>query len=186
AEAVGGGGGVVVREVGWEGGVAAEGANAALRFFAGVPIWTTRAGAIGTLTVLDPEPRTSAGDALERLRDLAREAARQFDIRLGGQEVLSHVEPASGAPRRPAGALSESEYRHLVEQSPVGTYVIQDGRYRYVNPRLAEILGYDPAQLHGAEVAPLVVEPDRAAVLARLRGQLLAETPGPFTFRAVR
>jgi diguanylate cyclase (GGDEF)-like protein/PAS domain S-box-containing protein len=178
--------GVVVPDLRSDERFAPEAANAALRFFAGVPIWTTRAGAIGTLTVLDGDPRTSAGDALERLRELAREAGRQFDIRLGGQEVLAHVERTGREDRRPAGALSEAEYRHLVEQSPVGTYVIQDERYIYANPRLAEILGYSTAQLHGAEVAPLVAEPDRAAVLARLRGQLLEETPGPFTFRAVR
>jgi diguanylate cyclase (GGDEF)-like protein/PAS domain S-box-containing protein len=177
--------GVVVGDLGADERFAVEGAAGGLRFFAGVPIWTARAGAIGTLSVLDTAPRKSAEDALERLRELAREAARQFDIRLGGEEVLARDDRLHEG-RGPSGALAESEFRRLVEQSPVGTYVIQDERYRYANPRLAEILGYDIAQLHGAEVAPLVVEADRSTVLSRLRGQLLADEPEPYSFRAVR
>lgn len=41
-------------------------------------------------------------------------------------------------------ADSEERFRGLVEQSIAGIYVIQDGRLAYVNPRFAEILGYDP------------------------------------------
>jgi PAS domain-containing protein len=37
---------------------------------------------------------------------------------------------------------SEVKFRSLVEQSLVGVYVIQDGRFTYVNPRMAEIYGY--------------------------------------------
>ncbi len=165
---------------------ASKGDAKGLRFFAGVPIWTSRAGAIGTLSVLDGAPRESTGDTLERLRELAREAARQFDIRLGGQEVLAQGERIAHGDRSPAGMLTEAEYRRLVEQSAVGTYVIQNERFRYANPRLAEILGYDATDLHGAEVAPLVFADDRAGVLARLRGQFLADEQPAHTFRAVR
>ena len=178
--------GVLVGDLDADARFSVQGAPGGLRFFAGVPIWTTRAGAIGTLSVLDGSPRAAAGDALERLRELAREAARQFDIRLGGEEVLAQGERVGHVERGPAGMLAETEYRRLVEQSPVGTYVIQEERYRYANPRLAEILGYETSQLIGAEVAPLVVESDRATVLSRLRGQLLTEGSVPYTFRAVR
>src|SRR6185437_1207507 len=37
---------------------------------------------------------------------------------------------------------SEIKFRSLVEQSLVGVYVIQDGRFVYANPRMAEIYGY--------------------------------------------
>src|SRR4030095_3290165 len=39
------------------------------------------------------------------------------------------------------------ELRCLVEQSVAGVYLIQDGRYRYVNPKIAEILGYTQEEL---------------------------------------
>ncbi|MFH0794020.1 MAG: PAS domain S-box protein, partial [bacterium] len=44
---------------------------------------------------------------------------------------------------------SEKKFRDLVENSLVGVYVIQDGIFRYVNPKLAEIFGYESDQLIG-------------------------------------
>src|SRR4051812_4521805 len=37
---------------------------------------------------------------------------------------------------------SEGKFRSLVEQSLVGVYVLQDGRFAYANPRMADIYGY--------------------------------------------
>jgi len=42
---------------------------------------------------------------------------------------------------------SESKFRILVEQSLVGVYIIQDGLFKYVNPRFAEIFGYTPEEI---------------------------------------
>ena len=92
----------------------------------------------------------SADDALDVApRELAQDAGpsvRHPPRRRGGPR--SRRAPARGRPV-PA-ALGEAEFRHLVEQSPVGTYVIQDERYRYANPKLAEILGYDAVRARTA------------------------------------
>jgi diguanylate cyclase (GGDEF)-like protein/PAS domain S-box-containing protein len=104
---------------------------------------------------------------------------------MGGQEVLANVARTKPFPDE-EDASAEPEFRHLVEQAPVGTYVIQDERYRYANPKLGEILGYAPGELAGAEIAPLVAEADRAAVLARVRALLVGQGPGPYSFRAIR
>ncbi len=37
---------------------------------------------------------------------------------------------------------SENKFRGLAEKSPVGVYIIQDWKFKYVNPRLAEMFGY--------------------------------------------
>jgi PAS domain S-box-containing protein len=37
---------------------------------------------------------------------------------------------------------SESKFRSLAEQSLVGTYIIQDEKFKYVSPRLADMFGY--------------------------------------------
>jgi len=153
-----------------------------MRFFAGVPIVTARAGAIGTLSVMDPSPKESFDRGLEELRRLAREAGRQFDIRLGAEEVLANI-PQPSPPEPPP---AEPEFRQLVERSPVGTYVIQSDRYRYANPKLGEILGYRPGELAGAEIAPLVVEADRAGVLSRIRGITMGAEAASYAFRAIR
>lgn len=42
---------------------------------------------------------------------------------------------------------AEVKFRNLVEQSQVGVYILQDEKLVYINPRFAEIYGYDPAEL---------------------------------------
>jgi diguanylate cyclase (GGDEF)-like protein/PAS domain S-box-containing protein len=154
-----------------------------IRFFAGAPIITARAGAIGTISVMDIAVRELDAEQLASLEELAREAGRQFDIRLGANEVLARV-----APEEPARQTetAEPEFRRLVEQLPLGTYLIQDGRYRYANPKLAEILGYTQPELVGSDVATLVVDGDRPTVLGRIREGLSGAFAGPYTFQAIR
>ena len=60
---------------------------------------------------------------------------------------------------------AEQQFRGLVEQSIAGIYIIQDGKFAYVNPRLAEILGYASAdEMLGKDATLSVAEKDRAAV----------------------
>jgi PAS domain S-box-containing protein/putative nucleotidyltransferase with HDIG domain len=73
-------------------------------------------------------------------------------------------------------ALSESEerFRAMVEQSISGIYILQEGVFTYVNPRLAEIGGYEPHELVGKPVLDLVPPELRARLelemAQRLRG----------------
>ena len=69
-------------------------------------------------------------------------------------------------------AMNESEqmFRDLTEKSLVGIYLIQDGVFRYVNSRFAEILGYKTYELietinHEETLFP----EDRTAVVEKLR-----------------
>ena len=65
---------------------------------------------------------------------------------------------------------AEAQFRGLVEQSIAGIYIIQDGRLAYVNPRFAEILGYDSAaELTGSDALSVVAESERAAVAEKIR-----------------
>ena len=163
----------------FSGGPGAEG----LRFFAGVPILTSRAGAIGTLSVMDHSPRVFGEEALEALRNSPAKPGGSSTSGSGPRRC-SRARPAplpAAGTDAEASAPAEPEFRQLVERSPVGTYVIQDERYRYANPKLGEILGYSPGELVGAEVAPFVVEADRPAVLARIRGFLVGDAAGART-----
>jgi PAS domain S-box-containing protein len=47
---------------------------------------------------------------------------------------------------------SESKFRSLVEQSLVGVYVVQNGRFVYANPRMANIYGYSIDELTSAQL----------------------------------
>ena len=70
--------------------------------------------------------------------------------------------------RRQAEALlreSESRSRQLVEFSPDGIAVHADGRFRYANPAMARLLGYDsPGELIGMSVID-TVHPDGQEVV---------------------
>ncbi len=81
----------------------------------------------------------------------------------------------------------ELEFRRLVEQSVVGMYLIQDGRYRYANPKLAATLGYTQAEVLAFEsIANLVALDDHALVLSRVRQTLEGSEDGvPYTFHAI-
>lgn len=72
---------------------------------------------------------------------------------------------------------AESKFRNLVEQSLVGVYIIQNGRFAYVNPRLAEIFGYSQEEMIGPMGNMDVTHPeDRPAVAEnikkRIRGRI--------------
>ena len=68
---------------------------------------------------------------------------------------------------------AEEQFRGLVEQSLAGIYIIQDGRFVYVNPRFAEIFGYASAgELIGVEALSVVAEPDRGVVAENMRSRI--------------
>lgn len=55
---------------------------------------------------------------------------------------------------------SEDKFRSFAEKSLVGVYLIQDGIFAYVNPRLAEIFGYDVDELIGKKGPKDLVYPE--------------------------
>ncbi|WP_047248936.1 EAL domain-containing protein [Chromobacterium subtsugae] len=118
-------------------------------------------------------------------------APRQFEehFSLNGLEtyLLASKFPLFDAAGRPAGVGSvdtditlskreqkakreaEERYLALVEQSLVGIYILQDERLVYVNPKLADILGYEQEQMTGMTMGQ-VLAPGEAN---RLRQQVL-------------
>ncbi len=81
----------------------------------------------------------------------------------------------------------EPQFRSLVEQSLVGVYLIQDNRFIYVNPRLAEIFGYPAADIiNKLTVADLVAASDRQLVSDNLGRRLTGEITGlNYSFRGL-
>jgi PAS domain S-box-containing protein len=74
---------------------------------------------------------------------------------------------------------SEERYRGLVEQSLAGIYLIQDNRFRYVNPRFAEIFGYaSPGEIVDRLAIEDLVSPEhRQLVMGNLGRRLAGEVP---------
>jgi len=92
--------------------------------------------------------------------------------------------------RRTAEHLSSSEekFRTLVERSLAGIYIVQDGRFAYVNPRCGEIFGYPPQKMtERLSVDDFVVPDDRGLVRENLRRRLAGEIQHlNYAFRGLR
>jgi len=71
---------------------------------------------------------------------------------------------------------AEAQFRSLVEQSIAGTYIIQDGKFAYVNPRFAEIFGYGSAgEIIGRDTLSMVAEKERGTVAENIRRRIEGE-----------
>jgi diguanylate cyclase (GGDEF)-like protein/PAS domain S-box-containing protein len=84
-------------------------------------------------------------------------------IQIEGRTVLYSIVHDTTALRE-----AESKYRTLVEGSLSGVYIVQDGAFVYVNPKMAEIFGYEPEEVVSRPVGDLVAPGDRAAVSENL------------------
>lgn len=91
---------------------------------------------------------------------------------------------------RVADALRQSEerYRLLTESSLTGVYLIQDGRFPYVNPALAATFGYEVGEIAG-KLGPmdLIVPEDREMVADKIRERMDGKVRDlRYSFRALR
>jgi PAS domain S-box-containing protein len=90
--------------------------------------------------------------------------------------LANRIENAVTGRRAEREDRAESRYRRLVEGTVVGIYLIRNDRIEYVNPKLATVFGYEPAELVGRSPLAIVAEADRdrvaAALEARERGEI--------------
>ncbi|MBI4291347.1 MAG: PAS domain S-box protein [Betaproteobacteria bacterium] len=103
-------------------------------------------------------------------------------VRLGDRECVLGIFRDVTERKQSEKALraAEEQFRGLVEQSIAGIYIIQeDERLAYVNPRYAEIFGYDSAdELIGRDALSLVAEKDHTIQAERLRQRLQGVAAG--------
>ena len=82
---------------------------------------------------------------------------------------------------------AEEKLRAIVEQSITGIYIVEDGRFSYANPRMAEILGYAAGELVGVPVPEVIAPEDRDLVAENNRRRLAGEVDSvQYEFRARR
>jgi PAS domain S-box-containing protein/putative nucleotidyltransferase with HDIG domain len=83
---------------------------------------------------------------------------------------------------------SESKFKNLVEESIAGVYIIQDGVFKYVNQRCAEIHGYTVEEMVDKLSPKETILPDDLPIVEEnIRKRLSGETVTVhFTFRVVR
>ena len=99
--------------------------------------------------------------------------------------VLSDVTERKRAEQLRAEA--EAKYRCLVEESLVGVYLIQDGRFVYTNDCMARIFGYRQEELVGRPIVESVAPEDRSLVTRNIAKRETGETQSAhYTFRGLR
>jgi len=74
-------------------------------------------------------------------------------------------------------------FRTLADNSPIGVYILQNGRFRFVNHQLQEYMKYSQAELIGAEAMRFVIPEDRDRVRQRARAMLRGDQFEPYEFR---
>jgi PAS domain S-box-containing protein len=88
-------------------------------------------------------------------------------------------------PSRVADTVQESEhlFRTLTEKSVAGIYVVQDGRFCFVNDNAASYAGYSAEELIGKQSDFMVHAEDRPAVKLNARDMLRGKHSSPHEFR---
>lgn len=80
---------------------------------------------------------------------------------------------------------SEEPYKVLAEKSIAGVYVVQDGKFRFINSNAAAYAGYTWEELLGCDVSMLVSPEDREKVRQNARAMLLGKESFPYEFRII-
>ncbi len=71
---------------------------------------------------------------------------------------------------------AELKFRTIAEKSIVGVYIVQHGKYIYVNPRFAEVFGYTPEELtNTVPVETIIHESYRAITAENIRRRMEGE-----------
>jgi len=83
---------------------------------------------------------------------------------------------------------SEEKFRNFAEQSFVGFYILQDGSFKYVNPKFADIFGYTVEEVQdNKQIRQLVHSEDQATVMEQIRRRIEGEINAvQYRFRGIK
>ena len=105
-----------------------------MRFYAGAPLCTPDNQVLGTVCVLDYEPRQLDAAQLEALGALSRQVMTQLELRLNAR----HLEEA------------QQQFRAFADNAPLLAYIKdEEGRYEYVNAPLLHRFGFAEGDVIG-------------------------------------
>nr|WP_269329416.1 PAS domain S-box protein [Kineosporia babensis] len=161
-------------------------ADPKIRFYAGFPLETPSGEVLGTLCVIDYEPRELTADQLELLNVLSDQVMAQLTLR----RTLFEREQELAERQRLIARVAESEsrYRTLVESSPdIIARLSPEGRVRYASHALTSVLGLTPETAMATEdIIEQIVHPDDLAHAQQALTEVNAGQRRDFTTRIRR
>jgi len=80
---------------------------------------------------------------------------------------------------------AEELYQTLTSSSPVGIYIVQDGKFQFVNPQFQKYTGYSEDELLGTESLELVHPEDRERVRENAVEMLKGKSLAPYELRYI-
>lgn len=83
-------------------------------------------------------------------------------------------------------SLEKDFISQLFFNSPIGIYILQNGRFRFVNPEFQRITGYDEHELKGTLSLDIVHPEDRDMVRSKAIEMLKGQRSSPYLARIVR
>ncbi len=111
-----------------------------IRFYAGMPIYTPEGHAVGTLSVIDTQPRVLTPDQANTLQVLGRQAGARLELRMHRKAL----EDALKEKEKAAAGLKASEelFRSFMNASPFLSYIKDAaGRLLFYNKSFAKRFG---------------------------------------------
>ena len=82
--------------------------------------------------------------------------------------------------------IARDHYKRLTDQNIVGIYTVEDERFTYVNPRLAEMFGVTPGEMINTSIYEFVAENDQERVRQKVRQRVEGTTQAShYTFTGV-
>ena len=149
-----------------------------LKFYAAVPLRTSDGHNLGTLCVIDREPRKVAPEQIEHLEHLASLVMDQMELRLEARRAVAEIEHVTKAAAELSGRREEEARRTsalltaIGASSPNPIYAKDtDLRFIYANEAMLAVLGRSAEQVLGSTIEQVIPRPEEAQgyVAANLR-----------------
>jgi PAS domain S-box-containing protein len=130
--------------------------------YAGVPLRTMEGQIIGAFAAGDHVPHRWEPSDVALLEEFGAAAMHEIEMHGALRAAVRQTAAANESADEHSGS---AQFRGIIDASPVGFGVMQDGLLQFVNGEFAAIFGYDDAALlAGASIFDLVTEAERPAV----------------------